>query len=143
MKGIMNRQSTSPTGWKGRSPSSLLSGQFHYMSVARKLCKQRWAHWSRSSQLQDRLAARVLGEKFQTELVRVFSDSMCHVVQKCFDRERRVAVTYRAPLIHGNAGSSRMQINENIRDVVGNVARARNRRDVNSVDDKAGIVAED
>ena len=54
-----------------------------------------------------------------------------------------MAVTYRAPLIHGNAGSRRMQINENVRDVVGDVARARDRRDVDSVDDKAGIVAED
>src|ERR1700684_3720269 len=110
MKGIMNRQTASPAGWKGLFPSSLLNGQLHHLPVAWKLCKQRRAHGGGGRQLQDLFAARILREKVQTELVRIFSRSMGDVIQKGLDRERRVAVTYRAPLIGGNAGSRRMKV---------------------------------
>src|ERR1700691_5735239 len=66
---------------------------------------------------------------------------MSDVIEEGLHRKGRVAVSDRAPLVHWHAGYWCVKVYENVRDVVRNIARARNGGDIDPVDDPMRVIA--
>src|ERR1700677_1204679 len=67
---------------------------------------------------------------------------MSNVVEEGLHGKSRVAITEGAPCFHGHPEHGSTEIHKNVWDVVGNIARARNGGDIDSVDNPSRVISQ-
>src|SRR5580658_6701689 len=123
-KGIMHRKAPSFAGREWRSPAGFFRGQFKDSAVTRELGEQTRLHSIGGDELH-RFVSGILHQKSTAKLIGISTRRVGNVVHECFDCESVVTVPDRAPLVYRYTEQRRMEIDENVWDVVGNGACAR------------------